>query len=546
MTDEITIAPASTWRQILSRPSDAFVAEVARLRAETPTDAKHAIGWYRTLLDGAIETFQRDPDDDVTLIRAPGRVNLLGTHIDHRGGRVNPIAVRELMLIVFPRTDNRVRIANADSTFPRDEFAIADLLPDGPVSDWPDWTLSTPNRLKEQNLLGTWGSYVRAACAYMANTWGAPETVRGFDLYVDTQLPPSAGLSSSSALTVGSAIALHIVNERAFDRRELAEQMGQAEWYVGTRGGSGDQSAILLSKASHVSHIDFFPITVDWSPWPDGYSVVVAHSRVAAQKTAGARSTFNERVATYVIALFWIKHLRPEWAPKLTHLRDVLRLGLELQEIYMVLRELPFRASRQRILAALPEFRADIEKLFGTHDDPDEGYRVRDVCLYGLAEMTRSERLAAYLRAGDIENVGMLVDMSHEGDRVTQYDEFSDERIPVDTGLPDEEIEGLIVACEIDDEFMGEATDLAQQPGGYACSSPALDELVDLAHEVPGVIGAGLIGAGIGGCVEIIVENDAIDELRSMLIDGYYEPNNREPFIEVMRPVDGAGPIPIR
>ncbi|HDS73899.1 MAG TPA: hypothetical protein ENN56_00010, partial [Firmicutes bacterium] len=224
MTDEIIIAPASTWQHILSQPSDAFVAEVARVRAETPAEAKHAIGWYRTLLDGAMKSHQRNPNDDVAFIRAPGRVNLLGTHIDHRGGRVNPIAVRELMLVMFPRTDNRVRIANADASFAPDEFAIADLLPDGPVSDWPDWTLSTPNRLKEQGLLGTWGSYARAACAYMANAWAETDSIRGFDLYVDTQLPPSAGLSSSSALTVGSAIALHVANERTFDRRELAEQ----------------------------------------------------------------------------------------------------------------------------------------------------------------------------------------------------------------------------------------------------------------------------------------------------------------------------------
>jgi len=163
--------------------------------------------------------------------------------------------------------------------------------------------------------------------------------------------------------------------------------------------------------------------------------------------------------------------------------------------------------------------------------------------MYGLAEMTRSERFGHHLRLEDIEGVGMLVDLSHEGDRVSQYDELEGGRVPVDTGLPDEEVEGLIFALDADDEFMAEATDLAQQLGGYACSSAALDEIVDIARMVPGVVGAGLIGAGIGGCVEVVIEDDAVEELRDVLLAEYYEPNDLEPFIEVMRPVEGAGAI---
>jgi N-acetylgalactosamine kinase len=547
--NDIILAPASSWQHVLASPSKNLIAEVGRLRSEDPAVAKKSISWYADLVAGAVETFGREVDDEMALIRSPGRVNLLGTHIDHRGGRVNPIAVRELALVVFPREDGLVRIANADDRFAPDEFIIDDLLPNTPIEDWADWTLSTPETLEAEGLLGTWGSYPRAACAYMANLWnranpdGTP--LRGFDAYIDTQLPSSAGLSSSSALTVGSAIALHVVNGREFVRTELAEAMGQAEWYVGTRGGSGDQAAILLSQAAQVSHIDFYPMTVDWSPWPEGYSIVVAHSRTEAQKSANARSTFNERVATYGIALLWIKQLRSDWSDRLEHMRDVLRLDAGLDEIYNVLRELPFRATRDEVLAALPQSSQEIGKLFSTHDDPESGYRVRDVCLYGLAEMTRSKRLAVHLRAEDVEGMGVLIDLSHEGDRVTQEDEFGFEegRVEVDTGMPDEEIEGLIMALDSDDVFMQEATDLAQQPGGYACSSPALDELVDLARTVDGVVGAGLIGAGIGGCIEIIVEDDAVSRLVSELESSYYEPNDREPFIEVMRPVEGAGPV---
>jgi len=430
-------------------------------------------------------------------------------------------------------------MANADAEFPLRQFHIADLLPDGIVDDWADWTLSTPGRLKSSGLLGDWSSYVQASAAYFYNCWGMPGDMRGFDLFVDTELPKAAGLSSSSALVVGSAYALHLVNERQCEPIALAEACGQAEWYVGTRGGAGDQAAIALGKSGHVSHVDFFPMVVDWSPWPQGYSVVVCHSRVHAQKTANARSIFNERVATYVIGLMWIKQLYPTWAPDLVHLRDMLRLGISTENIYQALWKLPVRASREDIISALPDARSELEKLFGTHDEPIESYRVRDVCLYGLAECERSLEVAEHLRSGDIVGAGALLDLSHEGDRVTR-DDGDGNRVPCDTGLSDQELDARIAALRIDDGATYGAASLSQQPGGYACSAPDVDELVDLARAVDGVVGAGLIGAGLGGCVEVLVRDDAVDRLREAVLQGYYVKYNREPFIEVMRPVEGC------
>jgi len=547
--------PASLWKKTAAHPSRAFLAELGRLRNEPEAKARDAVRWYGGLIESAVRRFGCDEDVSLAVFRAPGRVNLLGTHIDHRGGRVNPIAVRELVLVCIPRPDDRVRLANANPDYTDAEFLIPDLLPDGHVSDWADWTLSTPKLLKGLNLLGHWSSYVRSALAYFTNAWGGERSafvngpegsagVNGFDLFVDSQLPQAAGLSSSSSLVVASAQALHHVNGHSIDPLGLAEGCGQAEWYVGTRGGSGDQAAIALGRSGHVSHVDFFPMQVDWSPWPEGYSVVVCHSRIHAQKTANARSTFNERVATYVIALAWIKHLHPEWGPKLVHLRDVLRLGLSHADIYRLLKELPHRVWRWEIRNALPDARRDLDKLFTTHDEPCEGYRVRDVCLYGLAECERSRQLADYLRGGDISGVGTLINLSHEGDRVTRLDDGGN-RIPADRGLDNDDLDRLIRALESDEEEVTSSADLARQPGGYACSSPDLDELVDLARSVDGVVGAGLIGAGIGGCVEVIVADEAVDRLRTTLLDGYYGKHNREPFIEAMVPVEGAGPLTI-
>jgi N-acetylgalactosamine kinase len=535
MADLPTIAE---WQNTFAQSSDTFVQHVASLRNQPEDQAREAIAWYAGLLIEATKLYGLSPDQQAFIIRAPGRVNLLGTHVDHRGGRVNPIAVRELCVLCFPNDDQTIGIANADPSFTVEEFELADLLPDGQVDDWKDWTLKTPIYLEEDGLLGNWSSYVRASLAYFSNLWN-DESVKGFDLYVASQLPRAAGLSSSSALVVASAIAFHLVNGREYDPMQLAEQTGEAEWYVGTRGGCGDQAAIMVGESGQVSHIDMFPMKADHSPWPEGYSVVVCHSRTQAQKTSNARSIFNERVATYEVGLLWIKHLHPEWADKLVYLRDVLRLGLSDAEIYALLKELPFRATRDEIRTALPNDAEVVEKLFIPHDDPAEGYRVRDVCLYGLAECTRSALLADYLRRGDVEGAGEVLDLSHEGDRVTCLDE-DEVRQPCDTGLTEDELDGLIEALKSDDDDIREAAALYQRPGGYAASCPELDEMVDIAHTVEGVLGAGLIGAGLGGCIEVLVSNDAVEPLKAKLLKEYYEAGDREPFIETVSPVQGA------
>ena len=67
-----------------------------------------------------------------------------------------------------------------------------------------------------------------------------------------------------------------------------------------------------------------------------------------------------------------------------------------------------------------------------------------------------------------------------------------------------------------------------------------VDVPVDCARAVDGVLGAGLVGAGLGGCVSVLVRADRVDELTETLRAGYFAPRRVEPFIEVCAPVAGA------
>ena len=227
----------------------------------------------------------------------------------------------------------------------------------------------------------------------------------------------------------------------------------------------------------------------------------------------------------------------PQQADRIRYLRDVDPQALECSEadILRLVRALPDRMGREGLLRRLAdENTARLEKLFESHAEPPDGYPVRGVCLFGICEALRGRDCVRPLESGDAAAFGRLMAISHDGDRVSGLDDAG-VRCPVPLGVPDEQLDALIGACE-----RGDAS-LAMIPGRYACSTPELDAMVDIALSVDGVAGAQLAGAGLGGCIMVLVRHDAIDELRTAMVERYYQPQGREAQIEVCVPVEGSG-----
>jgi N-acetylgalactosamine kinase len=84
------------------------------------------------------------------------------------------------------------------------------------------------------------------------------------------------------------------------------------------------------------------------------------------------------------------------------------------------------------------------------------------------------------------------------------------------------------------------AAQLEMQPGYYACSTPKIDKMVDLACSVPGVVGAQLAGAGLGGCIMILAKKTAVDAVCKKLITEYYGPEKLKPALLPCTTVQGA------
>lgn len=87
---------------------------------------------------------------------------------------------------------------------------------------------------------------------------------------------------------------------------------------------------------------------------------------------------------------------------------------------------------------------------------------------------------------------------------------------------------------------------LWMQPGSYACSTPRIDRIVDLACAQRGVVGAQLSGAGLGGCAMILVRNEAVKRTLKHLTRAWYEARGLEVEAYVCRPVAGSGLIDCR
>ena len=533
------------WLSLFAAPGDPVRPRLQQIYGPDPDELAKRTPLWVDALGRAQELWGAHAE--VLLIRAAGRINIMGMHIDHRGGSINTVALGDVIFVVQPRNDDRVVLRNIDEDrFPPEEFAISEELPRHKIDDWDHWT---QQEFQKRQLLGTagdWSNYVKAAVLYLqhmhtsANGTFSP-FLQGMSMLVCGSVPVASGLSSSSSIVVGTAAACMRINGLEMSDADLIDACGQGEWYVGTRGGSGDHAGILLSRRGQIAHLGSFPPTVEMVPFPEGCVLVLCSSLKEAKKTAGARNVFNERVACYEFGLLLLRRCAPDLADKMERLRDVSpeHLGVDDGRIYEMLKFLPERTTRDELLDALPDQHATLQRIFASHEPTPEGYRVRQAVLFGAAECLRSEMAAQFLKAGDARQFGELMVISHNGDRVSRL--VDGQRVAVDNAVSDERLDQLIADVRSTDPERAERARLWRQPGGYDVSCVELDELVDLSLTQPGVLGAGRVGAGLGGVVVVLVEKVHAQGVVDAVAQQYYGPRGLPVAAEVCVPVDGAG-----
>ncbi len=493
----------------------------------------------RELILQVLSTFRRcfPNETHAAILRVPARINLMGVHIDHRGGWCNylPIA-RETIVCFSPRRDDRIVARNVSPHYGDCEFSMARELPPEARGDW----LKFIETVELER--GHWGNYLKAGALKLQDAMPQTE-LHGVNLVAGGDIPPRAGLSSSSTIVVGMALALREANSLETTNAGLVELCGAGEWYVGTRGGSGDHSAMLLGRLNALTHTGFNPLTFDYCPFPEGYAVILAQCGIEAGKATHVRATFNSRIAAYEIAFALFRTAHPAWKEHLEYLREISPANLEigLSEFYRSLKTVPVSATLEELHKSHPNLKDDFAKIVATYGDPGTALPLREALLFGVFECERSKRFAALLSKGRIEEAGKLMYISHDGDRISQWDGTL--KHPYRSPFDDAYLEDLTQTAERapDDPRIEPAC----QPGGYRCSIEELDRLVDCCKTLDGVVGAGLTGAGLGGAILALVREDAVEtaivELRRLIaqwVEG-------DPFVERCRPAAGACSIDI-
>src|SRR5688572_22363916 len=218
---------------------------------------------------------------------SPGRVNLMGAHLDYNGGPVMPMALdRGTFLALRPRTDDQLRLA---STLEGEVFrALLARLPVASSGRWYDYPLGVVVHLLKS---------ARAAI--------------GADVLFGGNLPIGAGLSSSASICVGTAFACRSLWGRPSDPVACIEAAlwGEREW-VGVQCGIMDPYAVALSRPGNVLWLDCKDARYEHLPLdPDELMVAVVDSGIRREL---AKGDFNRRVSECREAFALLRRRVPE------------------------------------------------------------------------------------------------------------------------------------------------------------------------------------------------------------------------------------------
>ena len=224
--------------------------------------------------------------------RSPGRVNIIGEHIDYSLYDVLPMAVTADVLIAVKATTSAagkatVQISNLNQEkFPSQAFDISlreDVEIDASKHEWTNY----------------FKAGLRGALQFLRKEYEGGWTPASMEIVVDGNVPAGGGMSSSAALVCASALSVMVVNGHDVSKRDLFDLAIVSERAVGVFSGGMDQAASIFSRRDYLLDCAFFPsFNAEHVPVPRSdpeLTFLVSQSFVAADKQRSGRDYAQAR-----------------------------------------------------------------------------------------------------------------------------------------------------------------------------------------------------------------------------------------------------------
>jgi galactokinase len=499
-TSQNWAAPLSAWRKALADGEGELWPRLQLLYE------KHATPWRSRLL-AALDDFEiaypvGGDQRLVVISRCPGQMNIAGMHIDYGGMPSLHMAVRghDTVTIAAARDDDLVRLRSlyqdddgAEQVFEAAEFHLTDLCPDTPIDsrqallDYAGHVCARREQATGNSVDDSWSILPQGGLVYL-ESWlrRAGQAPCGVDALIVSNVSPSGGMSSSSALVISTAwayLGLHgITPGHNMKWVDAVDGVGTSEWIRGTRGGTADHGGMVFARAGELVSVGVFPAQNCGSAvLPEDYVAVILDSGVPRVYDEAGK---EETVLAYPLGAWFVRdvllparlgtpgweNLLPDFHQRIEMIRDITpeEIGITTAQLCELLTAVPALTTLTEMEALAnaagvgPQYAIMHEREIGnkfSRITADYPVRLRRRFTFGLAEQDRVAAMLQFLAAGDVKTAFELVRISHAGD--------------YDTEVTEDELTRLAQQPSDDPRSR-----LAFVPGGYGRMTDAYDRVV--------------------------------------------------------------------
>ena len=459
---------------------------------EVPPELQHR---FNNLIKTFRNRYGRSPD---YVSRSPGRVNIIGEHVDYSLYNVLPAAVTVDVLIAVLVVKH---VANEEST-----ITIGNVNPNKYPSK--NYTVPASGIVDVDRKNHSWSNYflagLKGSLEYLRKRFGDSFAPNGMDLLVDGNVPAGGGLSSSAAFVCASALAVMAANGHDISKQDLLDLCIVSERAVGVFSGGMDQAASIFSERGYLLYCRFFPtftaenIAVPVSE-PE-VTFLVAQSFVTSDKAVTAPIHYNLRVVECTLATVVLAKLH-----EITLTPDESSLGFCLRNFQQETMKKDGRTDEpmaSQVDAMIEIIKSKLNQKSYTRDD------IAKILGMSVDELEKRYMSKFPIRADSFKLQQRALHVLEEAGRVLKFRDTL-----TTSGKLDEE--KLLYLGDLMNKTQASCRDV------YECSCPEIDDICSIAHNA-GAYGTRLTGAGWGGCTVHLVPQNKVAAVTEALKEQYY------------------------